>query len=1058
MGFKGYYRFPNIHDNTIVFVAEDDLWLVTTEGGIARRLTSNLGEVSHPFFSPDGKYIAFVGREEGNPEVFVMPSDGGEATRLTFLGGNVLVVGWQDEENIIFASNHEQPFHGLYFLYKINKNGGLPELLPYGPARSISIGKNGIVIGRNTGDPARWKRYRGGTAGELWIKINGGKFRKLIELKGNLASPMWIKDRIYFISDHEGIGNIYSCLPDGSNLKKHTTHQDFYVRNATTDGKRITYHAGADIYVYCPEKNSDKKVNIEYKSPLIQRKRKFTDPTKYLEKFSLSRDAAFINIITRGKSFTMGLWDGPVAQHGKKHGVRYFNSVWLNDSKRLITVSDEGNKEHLEIHSRDGKILKKLRNIDIGRPYSIKVSPTDDIVALRNHREELLLIDVKKETCIRIDRAIQGSINGFNFSPHGRYLAYGIKISLTHSIIRIYDLKTKKTHDITEPMFDYSPAFSDDGKYLFFLSQRIYNPVSDSMHFALGFPRGAKPYVVTLKKDIRSPFLKDPEGFGKNTNVANEKSKNKGEKTDVEIDFENIKHRIVPLPVEERCYYKLDVADNKVFYTAVKDPEGLLDTFSNKEKHGKTLYCFNLDTEEEEVFFHGVSSFKISLNRKAIAFRVGNEIRVVSTQGKPDPKEQTPGKKSGKINLHRIKLEIYPPLEWEQMFKEAWRLQREYFWREDMSGVHWENVLKKYLPILKRVATRGEFSDLVWEMQGELGTSHAYEMGGDYKPRPYYNIGFLGADIAYDKQQNAFVIKRILKGDGWHDTHFVPLAQPGVNVEEGMIIEKIENEKVTVENPPYKLLVNRAGDIVKITFRKGTTRKEFWIKTLYNELPVRYRDWVERNREYVHKATEDKVGYVHIPDMGAWGFAEFFRYYLAEFDHDGLIIDVRFNGGGFVSQLILEKIALKRIGYDFSRWMGKMPYPSEARKGPMVAITNEYAGSDGDIFSHSFKLLKLGKLIGRRTWGGVVGIWPRNWLVDGTITTQPEFSFWFSDVGWGVENYGTEPDIEVDITPEDYVQEKDLQLEMAIKIILEEIKKNPPLEPKVWVDKSERSQ
>ena len=1043
MGFEGYYRYPTIHEDTIIFVSEDDLWQVDVKGGIAKRLTSNLGEVSHPFISPDGKHVAFVGREEGHPEVYVMPSEGGEAKRLTFLGGSVIVLGWLDNEHIIFASNHEQPFRSLYFLYKINKDGGLSEMLPYGPARSISISKQGVVIGRNTGDPARWKRYRGGTAGELWIKVKDEKFKKLIELKGNLASPMWIGERIYFISDHEGIGNIYSCLADGSDLKKHTHHKDFYVRNATTDGKRITYHSGADIYVFDPVTGEDVKVNIEYRSPLVQRKRKFADPVKYLERFSLSKDAAYINIITRGKSFSMGLWDGPVSQHGIKHGVRYMVSAWLNDTERLVVVSDEGNKEHLEIHSKDGKILKKFEDLDVGRPYSMKVSPKKDVVALRNHREELIVVDVEEGKMEKIDRAKQGSVNGFSFSPSGRYLAYGISISISHSIIRIYDLKTKKIHDITEPMNDYSPAFSADEKYLFFLSKRIYNPAGDGIHFALGFPWGSKVYVITLKKDVPSLLLKKPEGFGGKEEKTSEKEE------EIEIDFDGITKRVVPLPVPERIYYALDVAKDKVFYTASDSPERLLDTSFEKIEHQRDLYYFDLNNLKEEVFFKGVSSFSISLNREAIGFKTKDEIRVVSTGSKPDPKKQSYGKESGKINIRRIKLEIEPHLEWEQMFKEAWRLQREYFWREDMSGVHWDNVLKKYLPLLKRVATRYEFSDLIWEMQGELGTSHAYEMGGDYKPRPRYDIGFLGADIAYDKDKKAFFIKRILNGDAWHDKYFVPLNQPGVNAREGMIIESIENEKPTIENPPNKLLVNRAGDIVRITFSDGKEKKEFWVRTLRDELPVRYRDWVERNRAYVHAKTHNKVGYVHIPDMGARGFAEFYRYYLSEFDHDGLIIDVRFNGGGFVSQLILEKIAQKRIGYDFSRWMGKTPYPSEARKGPMVAITNEYAGSDGDIFSHSFKLLKLGKLIGRRTWGGVIGIWPRNWLVDGTITTQPEFSFWFCDVGWGVENYGTDPDIEVDITPEDYVGGIDTQLDTAIEIILQEIEKNPPLEPTV---------
>ena len=398
----------------------------------------------------------------------------------------------------------------------------------------------------------------------------------------------------------------------------------------------------------------------------------------------------------------------------------------------------------------------------------------------------------------------------------------------------------------------------------------------------------------------------------------------------------------------------------------------------------------------------------------------------------------------------KARIKIDHVAERQQMFNEAWRLQRDYFWVKNMSGIDWKKVYKRYVPLTSRVASRSEFSDLLWEMQGELGTSHAYELGGDYRQGPNYRIGFLGADLRYDKKYKAYRFIRIIRGDVWGGKTPPPLTRPGTNIKEGMLLFAINGKHLSKNTPPNKLLVNLAGEEVQLTVsgKNGKRKRIVCIKTIGDERPLRYRDWVEKNKKYVHTKTNNRVGYIHIPDMSAEGFAEFHRYFLSEITHEALIVDVRFNGGGNVSSLLLEKLARKRLGYDLSRWMGSIPYPSESVAGPIVALTNEYAGSDGDIFSHAFKLMKLGKLIGRRTWGGVIGIWPRNWLVDGTITTQPEFSFWFKDVGWGVENYGTDPDIEVDITPQDYKKEKDTQLDMAIEVVMKELKKHPPLKPK----------
>jgi tricorn protease len=379
------------------------------------------------------------------------------------------------------------------------------------------------------------------------------------------------------------------------------------------------------------------------------------------------------------------------------------------------------------------------------------------------------------------------------------------------------------------------------------------------------------------------------------------------------------------------------------------------------------------------------------------------------------------------------------------MYREAWRLQRDFFWTEGMLGINWDQVYSRYLPLIDRIGTRSEFSDLIWEMHGELGTSHAYEMGGDYRESPTYAQGFLGADFDFDTASGHWVVTRIVRGDAWSSQYGSPLETPGINIEAGDAIVAINGRHLAADRSPHEQLVNTAGTEISVTFITKSTGEQHTVtlKALANETPVRYREWVEDNRRRVHEATNGKVGYVHVPNMGPLGYSEFHRGFLSEVGRGSLIVDVRFNGGGHVSQLILEKLARKRIGYGLPRHGMPEPYPMYSVGGPIVAITNENAGSDGDIFSHGFKLMRLGPLIGKRTWGGVVGIWPRNPLVDGSITTQPEFSTWFEDVKWGLENYGTDPDIDIDITPQDYVAGRDPQLERAIAEAMRQMQERP---------------
>jgi tricorn protease len=749
-----------------------------------------------------------------------------------------------------------------------------------------------------------------------------------------------------------------------------------------------------------------------------------------------------------------------------------------------------------------------------------------------------------------------------DWSPDGRWLAYGFGVGLNATEIRLYHLPDADAAPDTAPtappspvavtrpvLHDVAPSFDPDGNYLYFLSYREFNPVYDNLHFDLSFPWGMRPYLLLLRADLPNPFLPRPDGGGADHDDEDDEEaddeeeaehdddeagagdeegdeelaarrsarptrrrwdapsadappdatrkaapgdddpdagKDRGARHDKEkrkarpliIDLEGIERRMLAFPTPDSRYGQIAGAPGRVLFTS-HPLQGALDgdeDWGEEEAEGGSLRAWVFKEYKSETIAENVATFELSRNRKKLLYFSGKRLRVIPATEKA-PGDSGPGRRSGWIDLFRIKVSISPPSEWGQMVREAWRLQRDHFWTEDMAEVDWHAVYARYHPLLDRVSSRSEFSDLVWEMQGELGTSHAYEFGGDYRSSPHYSQGVLGAEFVWDEAAAGYRIENIVEGDPWRAEATSPLAAPGVDVRAGDILLAVNGQRLDAVTAPAQLLVNQAGQEVLLTLapRPASTAeagsgaqatpsseaalsaetpppveandgaeapaavapvkpelRAVIVKTIHSDEEARYRAWVEANRRTVHAATAGRIGYVHIPDMGSHGYAEFHRGFLAEVMRDGLIVDVRYNNGGHVSQLLLEKLARRRIGYDTSRWGGVAPYPSESVAGPRVALTNELAGSDGDIFCHSFKVLGLGPLIGKRTWGGVIGISPRHPLVDGTITTQPEYSFWFQDVGWMVENYGADPDIEVDVTPQDAVAGRDPQLERAI--------------------------
>ncbi|MFA5505613.1 MAG: S41 family peptidase [Vulcanimicrobiota bacterium] len=1098
MGLTGYYQRPTICGDKLIFIFEDDLWLrdLSSRSTDALRLTANPGRSSDPHLSPDGQWLAYTSMDEGQPEIYVTRLDEMEPRRLTYLGDDTRCVGWSRNGNsVLFTTSAGCPFRRIFQLGEVPAEGGPPEPLNLGPAAHISYSPvKGRVIGRHTWDPARWKRYRGGTAGQIWIdRAENGSFTTLLKLHGNLTRPLWVGDRIYFGSDHEGMCNLYSCLPDGSELTRHTHHQNFYLRYPASDGKRIVYQCGGDLYLYDPRKENAEKLEVTVHTQRRRLARHFVNTPRYLQGYNLSPDGSRTAIVSRGKAFCFSHWEGAVTQLGEHDGVRYRRLRWSPHG--IFCVNDQSGEEEIGLFlvqdpkDTPGEYLALTSGQDIGRVLNMGLAPCGKRLWFSNHRHELYALEVDDHflkwhkrklfkggkaknssepplpALVKIAHDDYDRINDAAWSPDSLWLAFSRKVNRQDSRIMLWSWASRESTPVTSvPFHDWSPDFDPEGRYLYFLSCRDFDPVKDNLFFEYSFPRASRPHLVTLQKEQPDPFLgrerapgaDPPEPPSPYLDADDEKEDKKKKKDDknkaprpIRVDLEGIEERIRVFPVDEGRYFGVLAVKGKVILG--KSPVRSVLATARTPKNGPEAILETYDFKSQELAkpFTAISGFDLSLDRSTLIYRSDNALRVVRTDKMNAGNGRGQNRASGWLDLNRIKVSVKPQLEWQQMLREAWRLMRDHFWDPKMASIDWNEVLKRYSPLLDRIATRREFSDLLWEFQGELGTSHAYEYGGDYRPGPYYAQGKLAATLKWDGRARGYRILEIAEGDPRSETETSPLRVLHHPLEPGDVLTAVNGHPVSPTEPCEKFLVNQAEQRVTLTVVRRSSHRgkgkpkpeDVVVLALKRETPVRYREWVERNKRKVHELSDGKVGYLHIPNMGPDGFAEFHRSFYSEVERDGLIVDVRYNGGGNVSGLLLEKLQRRRIGFDVQRWGAPIPYPQESLAGPLVAITNEQAGSDGDIFSHCFKLLGLGPLLGKRTWGGTIGIWPRHSLVDGTVTTQPEFAFWFPDVGWGVENYGTDPDEEIEIRPQDWRAGKDPQLARAVEVALEQIEK-----------------
>ncbi|HVK23841.1 MAG TPA: S41 family peptidase [Actinokineospora sp.] len=1016
---RGYLRYPTVHRDTVVFACEDDLWAVAATGGPARRLTTCASEACHPRLSPDGSQVAFAAAEDGHTEVYVQPMAGGPARRLTFQAATrCVVVTWHpDTGEVVYASTAEQAAGFGFRLFAVAASGSAPRLLDPGAATALSFGPNGgVVLGRSNADPARWKRYRGGAAGDLWIDASGGgRFTRLLDLPGNLAGPCWVGDRIYFVSDHEGTGNVYSCLTDGTDLRGHTEHADFYARNLSTDGTQLVYHAGARLFRLDPATGDAAEIPVELVSARAQRQRRFARAADHLEDARVSPDGTRLAVLARGKAFTFDHWAGPVRDHGQAVGVRYRLPRWLADGTRLVAVAgDDQPTERLVLLDAEGGTAETDLHIgDLGCVTELVASPVSGLVAFTTNRQQLWVLNTEDERPLPtlLDASPFERIEDLTWSPDGRWVAYTYPNTPRTSAIKVAEVAIARAFQVTEPVLrDSRPAFDPGGRYLYFIGQRDVTPRLDQVEAAVGFPFGARPYLVPLRAHEVSPFVPRPHAPGTDTAVEP-----RADGAAVDIDLVDIDRRVVAFPVPEGRYASVLGLPGRVLLLTVPadDPDD--------EPDGSATMV-DLGTGEVTAdFLSPVDEFDVNADASALLYRADKQLRVVAAGADKDAVDEhdepdSPGGRTGWVDLDRVTVAVHPAAEWRQMFREAWRLQRECFWNAEMSGVDWAAMYERYAPLAELVASRTELSDLMWELQGELGTSHAYERGGDHRVAGRHKQGFLGLDWA-GAEPGTWRVARVLRGDPWRKDATSPCNRPGTDIRPGDAITAVNGTLVGAAGPG-ELLVGRADHEVELTVdRPGATPRRVAVSAIATEDRARYLDWVAANRRYVRAASDGRLGYLHVPDMFPAGYADFVRGFLTELDSPGLIVDVRFNGGGHVSPLLLDRLARRRSGVEHGRWSGAAPYPLEAPRGPMVALINEQTGSDGEIFSHMFRVTGLGSLIGTRTWGGVIATWPRHHLVDGTVTTQPEFRYLLREAGGSLENAGVAPDIEIPIPP-----------------------------------------
>ena len=1070
-------RYPDIHKDKIAFTYGGDLWVVSSQGGVARKLTSHPGEEVFPKFSPDGKYIAFTGEYEGGTHVYVMPAEGGEPRQITFhpdifdvperMGYNDQIIEWYpDGKKLLFRSRRESHRASGSKLFGIDADGGFPEVLkiPESGLASFSPDGNKLAYNRGFREFRTWKRYKGGLAQDVWIyDLKNNKVEQITDWEGTDSSPMWHENKIYFNSDRDHTLNIFSYDVNTKKTKKVTNHKDYDVKWPSIGPGFIVYENGGYLYVLNLETEDSKKISVEVPGDVILTRPNYENVSDLIQSASLSPAGKRAVFSARGDIFTVPAEKGNARNITQTQGIREISPVWSPDGKWVAYLSDRTGEYDIYIRPQDGEGEEEriTRDGDCYR-FDLKWSPDSKKILWTDKKMRLFYVDIEDKDPVMVDEAKYTQIWVANWSPDSKWITYTKNEAHFYEAIYLYNLDEKKPYKITDDLTDdINPVFDPDGKYLYFISLRSFAPTFSDFEQEYIYSNTRNIYLMTLQADSLSPFApesdeaevkeeekeedKDKEDNGKEEEEKkdNDKEKGKEEKKedkdkdkekDIKIDLANIDQRIVGIPVPSGNYAALNAAEGKIFYMSYpgegreggpQGPQGTLHMYDLKEKEHKTILS-------------GINGYGLSSDGKKIIYTARQSWGII------DAKESKVG--DGSLNLSELEMKVDPRAEWEQIFNEAWRLERDFFYDPDMHGVDWDMMKKRYGDLLPYVAHRSDLTYIIGEMIGELCTSHTY-VGGGKKPRiDRYWVGLLGCDFEVDPDVSYYRFKKIYKGENWKDDRTAPLTEPGVVVNEGDYLIAVNGKEIKYPENPFVHFEKTAGKQVKIKVNSKPTAeeaKEYTVKPVSSDGELRYLDWVETNRKKVDEATNGRVGYVHVPNTSISGLNEFSRGFFGQVRKEGLIVDVRNNAGGMIPDMFLERLQRRLLSLWWPREGQLGRTPSKAFHGPMACIINEYAGSGGDAFPYYFRELGLGPLIGNRTWGGLVGISRGIPLMDGGYVTCPEFAFINLEGQWDVENHGVDPDIPIDNRPDLVAKGQDPQLEKAIEYVMDKLEKEP---------------
>lgn len=1045
----GLFRYPDVSQTHIVFTYANDLWVVPKEGGRAYKLSSPPGVENFPKFSPDGKTIAFSANYDGNPDVYVLPALGGPTHRLTYHGMSDRMVDWYpDGQSVLIASRRDSEKERFNKFFKVSIKGGLPEKLPMAYAEFGSLSPDGkrIAVNFQTQIGRTWKRYRGGNVSDIHIFDLATHASENISKSDEAGNefPMWWQDKIYFISDRgpENRMNLWEYTIASKNLKQLTRFADNDIHYPSLGIDEIVFEQGGKMYLFNLPAANYKEVKIELVTDAMTLKPRIEKADKYIQHAFISPDGNRILMEARGDIFSLPAENGFVKDLTRTSGVAERYPAWSPDGKTIAYWSDASGEYELTL-MQDGK-ERKVTSLGAGFRYRPFWSPDSKKIAFIDKAMQIYIIDVATGSLTPVDkmlRASHGSLDGFvaNWSSDSRWLTYSRDLDNYHSAAFLFDVPGKKSYQITNGYYNAgTPAFDPDGKYIFLTTDQHFNPTYSSIDGTFIYANSTELAAIPLKKTTPSPLYPKNDTVSikqeaetktdtkKKDDGKKEDGKDKTEKKVVEIDLDGLEARLVILPVKAGNYSNVQITKGKVIYLHYPN--------SGSSEKTNSLQYFDLEKREEKTILDGVDNFQVSSNGEKILVSKESNYAVVS------PAENQ--KMDKPLRIAEMEMMVEPQKEWKQIYTDAWRLERDYFYDPNMHGVDWNKVRSQYSKMLEGVSTREEVNFILGEMIAELNASHTYRFGGDEESEKQKSTGYLGVD--WETEGSYYKIKRIVRGAPWDAEVRSPLSLPGVGIKEGNYLLAVNGVVLTTETEPYAAFQGLGGKTVELTYNSTpgwSGAKTAVVETLSDESRLRHLEWIEKNRKRVEEATNGEAGYVYVRSTGVDGQNELIRQFNAQWDKKALIIDERFNNGGQIPDRFIEMLNRPPIVYWAIRDGKPWPWPAYANYGPKVMLINGWSGSGGDAFPDYFRKAKLGPLIGTRTWGGLIGISGVPDLIDGGGVTVPTFRMYNLDGTWFKEGHGVDPDIAVDEDLTSMAKGVDPQLERAIIEIKEGLKK-----------------